>query len=244
MILTAIRAFTVLAMVLLLSSVSFSQAPTNEDHDVVLLNDGGVARGRIVELVCGDYVVMEVLDGKTVKINYDDIRLIMDKEHYGELAGKLSGDCLKKRVVDFEFVFRAGLLRSDTSTRFSSSFMVGPRLDTAVFVGMSVGWDRYTFDMLSVRLHTCFFANLINDADDYPETFLHFSAGYGHNIKDRGDMMDAYGPNYSVSIGRTFPVDEATAMTVEAGYHYQTFKNTVNFNSNIEYFTVLFGVRF
>ncbi len=233
-----------LALVLLLIAVSSAQPPTDEDHDVILLKDGGVARGRIVELVCGDYVIMEVSDGKTVKIIYNDIRLITDKERYEKLEGKLRGDCVKERGVDFEYVLRVGLLKSDTSTHFSSSFIVGPRMARSFFAGMSVGWDRFAFDMFSVRIHTYVFGNLINDADGNPETFLQFSAGYGHNIKDKGEMVSAYGPNYSLSIGGAFAVEEGTALTIEVGYHYQTFKNTVSFNSNVDYFTMLFGVRF
>lgn len=236
--------FRTLAFVLLLIAVSYSQPPTDEDHDVILLKDGGIARGRIVELVCGDYVVMEVSGGKTIKIIYDDIRLITDKKHYDESEGKLRGDCVKERGVDFEYVFRIGLLKSDTSTHFSSSFIVGPRMARSFFAGMSIGWDRFTFDMFSARIHTCVFGNLIKDADGNPETFLHFSAGYGHNIKDKGEMVSAYGPNYSLSIGGAFAVEEGTALTIEAGYHYQTFKHTGISDFNTDYFTMLLGVRF
>ena len=49
-----------LAFVLLLIAVSFSQPPTDEDHDVILLKDGGIARGRILETVEGKHVVLQV----------------------------------------------------------------------------------------------------------------------------------------------------------------------------------------
>lgn len=59
------------ALILLLAGAVMPQAPTDQNHDVIVLKSGGVARGRILETVEGSHLVLEVANGRTIKIDFE-----------------------------------------------------------------------------------------------------------------------------------------------------------------------------
>ena len=231
-------------LVLLFTGTVFPQAPTNEDHDVILLNDGGIARGRIIEIVCGDYVTIQVLEGKTVRVDYDDIRLITDKEQYERFKGKLLGDCIKDRSIEYENIVRVELLRSNSKTHFAGEFIIGPRISRNFYCGMGIGWQSLADDLLSAQLHIYFIQNIVENNNQSVELFLHFSGGYAYNATQPAMDPMRGGAKYMFTFGSAFEVGGGTALLVEAGYGYQAYRESPPDGVRSDLGLISLGVRF
>lgn len=227
----------------ILAARPLAQAPDDEDHDIIVLNDGGVARGTIVEIVCGDYVSLELPNGGTIKVDYDDVRLITDSEHYREWADKLRGDCVNKRGVDYEFVARGGLLFGESETHFACDFIIGPRLSRGAYFGMGIGWETIGGNLLSAQLHLYYLTDLLKGADHGRSLFVHLSGGYAYGSSMSTTDVTTRGARYTLSLGATVAVDDGTPMTVEAGYLYQSFRLPAPSHRR-DYPFVALGVRF
>jgi hypothetical protein len=210
---------------MLLVGTSFAQAPTNDDHDVILLNDGGIARGRILEIVCGDYVTLQVLQGGSIKIEYHEIRLITDKQHYEELSPMLRGDCIKDRELGYVYISRTGLVFGQGATHFISEFVAGSRISRHFYGGIGVGRESIYDDLISAQLHVYFLGDLVKGGGSH-EFFLHFSGGQAYNVVSPQREPSIGGVKYLLTLGGAFDIGGGAALMVEAGYYYQSFRES------------------
>lgn len=220
------------------------QTPSNSDHDVVLLKNGGVARGRILAVVCGEHVLLEVSGGETTEIAYDDVLLITDNRHYAELEQTLrcgySGESDRK----WQSVTQATTLVGERSTHLGGFLAYGRRVDESLLLGMGVGWENLDSDLISASLHAWFFHNLTPLSERATELYLHLSAGYGHNIADRQRSPEEGGVRLTLGMGAAIGALSPLTTTFEVGYHYQSLQPQATSIVSEDFLSVGLGLRF
>ena len=227
-----------LAFVLLLIAVSFSQPPTDEDHDVILLKDGGIARGRILETVEGKHVVLQVSNDRIIKIDTDDIDLITDSHNYKPPLGSRH----TSHIVIYQYIVQAAVLSGEQSTNGSVSLSAGPRLGEVFQLSLGVRFDRYSFSVLSGQVHAHILGDLVSDNHGFREFFMHFGVGYGQVV--RGTDADIGGLNLLIGIGFFKPVMGKTVLFMEVGHFTQHLKSGHFLATSGDFFFLSLGVRF
>jgi len=220
------RAFVVSAVLTLMISVSlagtsYSEAPTNDDYDVVVLKTGGVARGKIVEMVEGDQLVLEVTGGKTIKIDYDDIEEITDSRHYVPSEPVNHRESTGAKSRKYEFGFLGGLLLGEESTNYSFSALLGRRFSRQAHLAVGVGFDRYSFNVLTLCVHSYILGTLTPSHPQAGNFLFHFSVGYGQVVSGLPKSAEVGGFSLSASIGRVLLRNADTEFLFEVGYHRQ-----------------------
>lgn len=236
--------FRSLAFVLLLIAVSYSQPPTDEDHDVILLKDGGIARGRIVETVEGKHVVLQVSNDRIIKIDVDDIALITDSHNYKPPTSPPPDSRRTSRTVMYQYIIQAAVLSGEHSTNGSVSLSAGPRLGEAFHLSFGVRFDRYSFSVLSGQVHAHILGDMVSDNRGFKEFFMHVGVGYGQIV--RGTDADIGGLNFLIGAGFFKPVFGETALFMEVGSFTQTLKSGSGYflQAQGNFFFFSLGVRF
>ncbi|MDH3891680.1 MAG: hypothetical protein OEV49_11400 [candidate division Zixibacteria bacterium] len=242
--LTTISIILTAAMIMCLVGLSQAETPTAKDHDVIVLKNGGVARGKITETVENDYIVLEVSNGKTIKIDFEKIALTTDNQAFDPASvPAFSGSRLTK-LSNYHFMTQVALLAGEQTTNYSVSAQIGPQVTEHIMLAWGLRFDRYSRNMLSGRFHVYAFGDLIPGGDGFKELQLHFSVGYGQFLNDRDETKTNGGSNVSCGIAGLFKLRGQTALMLELGYHQQSLTFRTKHASTGDFVTLSTGLRF
>lgn len=232
------------ALVLLLAGAVMPQAPADQNHDVIVLKNGGVARGRILETVEGRYIVLEVSNGRTIKIDFEKIAFTTDNKNFDPNGVPAFKASRLNRTGEYHFITQAGVLSGNKSTNYSISVMAGPQLNEHLTLTAGLRFDRHSLNMLSGRFHLWVFGDLIPGNDGFNEFLLHFSVGYGQLLKDREETLRSGGSNMSLGVGGLLKLDGQRAVILELGWHHQTLIDRGEHVASGSFYTFSLGLRF
>ena len=218
------RLICLAALVLLLAGTCLSQTPTNQDHDVIVLKNGGVARGRILTAVEGKHLVLEVASGKTIRIQLNDIDFITNNLAYTPPETQLQKESrtLSEFVSGPRVLSHAIILSGEHSTNYSMDLQLGGFIERNVMLAAGVRFDRYAFNLLSVRLHTYLFTTSRQVSTETASLFVHLGLGYGQVVRGTEPGSSAGGANFSIGAGIMVPTALGPAFQMELGLHHQS----------------------
>lgn len=232
------------ALILLLADAVRPQAPTDQDHDVIVLKSGGVARGRILDAVGGSKLVLEVANGTTIRIDFENIAFTVDNKNFNRAdVPVFKGSHLRypgKFHLFTEGTFSAG----EQLTDFSISAQVGPQVTEYLTVAVGPRFDRRSRSVLTGRIHVYVLGDLIPGDDRFKELQVHLSAGVGQFVTDRVNALRNGVTNISLGVGRLFKLADETTLMVEIGYHYQSMFSSAKHIPDEDFFTLSLGFRF
>lgn len=240
---SALTVFSVVAVMVLASVGTAEEPPTNDDHDVIVLKNGGVARGKIIEEGI-DYTILLVLSEETIKIDSENIAFVTDKKNFDPTTVPVyRGNNLWAPERYHLFIQGAALL-GEQSPNFSVSVAVGPQVTDYLVVAVGAQLDGYTRKVLTGRIHIYVFGDLIPGDDGFKEFQIHFGFGVGQFVTDRIEPLRNGVSNISLGVGRVFKLDDKTALIAELGYHHQSMFSSAKHVPDEKSLTLSFGLRF
>lgn len=234
-----IRLVFAVVLILILTGTALAQAPTDQDHDVIVLKSGGVARGKIVETVEGSHLVLEVANGKRIKIQLDDIHQVTNNKVYmPPPAIRRGSESFVDRPRGARFLSHAMVISGEHSTNYGASLQLGGFVESNAMLTVGLQLDWYAINVLSVRLNAYVFSKDIPaDLSDF-NFFLHGGVGYGQVVNGLPRDTEAGGVNISGGVGFMLPSQIGSAFVLEFGLHHQSI-STKNGRSDEGNFTTL-----
>jgi hypothetical protein len=232
-----------LLMALAIGSVTAETPPTNADHDVVVLKNGGVARGRIIETDL-DHTMLLVLSDEIIKIDTEDIAFVTDKKNFDPTTVPVyKGNHLWVPKKYHLFIQGAALLGGQ-SPNFSVSVAVGPQVTEYLVVAVGAQLDRYTRKVLTGRIHIYVLGALIPNNVVLKDMQVHFGFGVGQFVTDRIEPLRNGVTNISLSLGEQIRLNPEAALMVELGYHHQSMFTRAKHIPDEHSLTLSLGLRF
>lgn len=230
------RLITALMLAALAVGSALAEAPpTNQDHDVIVLKNGGVARGRILDTVEGSHLVLEIANGKTIRIQLDDVDFITNNDVYIPPTPIIppSGDDDDYYVLGPSgprFLSHVTVLSGENTTNFGAGLQLGSFIQSQAMVAIGVQMDWYSINVLSLRLNLYAFSKAIPPDMTSFSLFLHLGTGYGHVVSGPPHDVDAGGANMSVGAGLMIPTQLGSAVILEFGLHHQRIAGADRFH--------------
>jgi hypothetical protein len=127
----------VLLVALLFNSISQSQSyPPEEYNDIILLDNGGIYRGKILEVVEGKRVIIERIDGVVFRVPHKRIYAITDEENYEAVRKEFDASPRPTNVYDFrgfKNITQFGYPTGVTTVN-------GGYINKKYFLGAGAGW--------------------------------------------------------------------------------------------------------
>ncbi len=204
--------------------------------DVILLDNGGTVRGKIILRIEDEKVVIETVDHQELEIPWWRIRLISKEDRFEEEKAKLPKTFKRSRPVNFgsNYTLAAGLgmFYGQDSISFSCSILNGVQVDEDYFVGLSTGVEIVNeFVFLPIAID---FRYYLRSGNSYP--FLYIDAGYafGFNSElpdnESGSGLQftrngGYGGVvFEIGLGvRTYMGGRTTGL-IQVGYRHQGYE--------------------
>lgn len=199
-------------------------ATDNPPDDIVLLTNGGIVHGKIVERVARKKIVVEFPNGKRIDIplrrisnitnstvdyttRHQEILDSLNTHRHGPLA-----------VVGTVTQIHVGALTSTDLTAVGVSGSAAMLTSVNFLLGVSVGWNHYPKGNLLPVL--CEFEYRMSRGTWQPLLFLHAGIAVGWLNGESG--ADFGGPRYGMGIGLLKVNHEKLAVTIRIGFEHQS----------------------
>jgi hypothetical protein len=210
------------------SHVAF--ASDDQPDDIVLLTNGGIVQGKIVERVGHHKIVVELPNGRRIDIPLKRISSITNSaadyttRHQAILDSLNAVRNQPLAVVGTTMQIHVGALTSTKLTAVGLSGSVAMMTNRNFSLGVSAGWNRYPKGNLLPVL--CEFEYRMSHGFWQPLLFLH--AGIAGGWRKGRQGADYGGPRYGLGIGLLKVIHEGLAVTVRIGFEHQSVTNMTN----------------
>jgi hypothetical protein len=217
------RSLLILVLTQLLLSQLYSQ---NSQDDVVYLNNGTFFRGKIVELIPGEFLKISLIGKDTLEIQMKDVKLIR-KENKPEGIFKNYEHGVKTSGYTFigEFNFGLGMLEGlerykDTAQgQYSVMLTVFNGITITPFIQLGIGAG---LDMWKNRIFLPIYLDLrVNIIKKVNSPFLYFNTGYSLGWITGVKGVDLGGAIAAIGAGAKFRISTKQIMVLSLGYRFQ-----------------------
>jgi hypothetical protein len=215
----------VLAGILFLAAPIVGQTNTTTDttdqySDVVLLDNGGKVKGRIIEIDEGDKVIVETSDGQQIDIPYDKIDTISRVGDYEERQRLLLEAQPYRKIARMNpsLFLRLGVWTDPGQDAVTGSVLGGHTFEPGIFLGVGTGWNHFRDGG---------YLPLFTEAHYYlgaqqKTPFLLAHAGYTLAYFDGARVSEFDVMTAGIGVGLLFSFSDGNAFLIQARYQFQS----------------------
>jgi len=137
--------YIIISIFLLIVTAAYGQTGADEEYgDIVLLKSGGVYLDvKIIESIPDDKIVVKNRDGVAIKISFNKIYAVTDKENYPKIRSEFEAVRPKRKessLSEPEHFFLLGMSSGDGNSNLAAALISGYYLKN-FYAGAGLGWD-------------------------------------------------------------------------------------------------------
>ncbi|MEW6050668.1 MAG: hypothetical protein AB1644_06355 [Candidatus Zixiibacteriota bacterium] len=246
------HATTAFVLLMVLSASALSEQPdttksTPTHYDVILLNNGAMIKGTIVNRVEGEKVTVRLQDGNTMDVPFKKIAAITTSDTDYEARHKTILDslaALRPAESHFRPMYQlqlGGQVGSEDRLGGFAAVGGGVMTPQELFAGLTVGVDRNsegTYVPLMCELDFFFKGHSV-------APFVFFSAGYAIGWLDNYPSADFGGFRIHAGLGVRLPLSPNVWLTGRGGYvSQQVGKSTTPVGTKMDFLGLSAGLLF
>ena len=245
--LNRVRRATVMGVILVLGLVLNSFGETSTTTDVVLLKNGGVIKGKIIERIEGKQVTVETQDGERLQIPFKRIAEITTSDADYESRHTLILDSLRQTnsaplaFTGTYYHARFAVNVSGDLTTYGVSGVVGIMTNKNFSIGPGIGWDQHKYgSLLPIYSEICYYI-----PSEGMTPFIYARGGF--SIGWLKDLVGANfgGARWGFGLGLQRKVGTQHLLTAQAGYEKQSLTHaTYRFGGYPEWISASIGLKF
>jgi len=193
-----------------------------ETRDAVILKDGSVYKGQIIEETT-DYMYMVILEGQTIDIPQRKIKKVLSGDNY---IFHSEGRYHYKKGFFWNIELGANLDEEGTSEH--SSLLLGYRFDKRWSAGLGFGTELHSSNISGFEVETLFTSYFLYSRyyllDNRRRPFLFGRVGYGAGPSEGEDVntgRHSGGFQYQGGVGIHFASRKRARFILSVGYHSQ-----------------------